>query len=52
MNKNKFCEYGCGQRVSKPNNKFIHGHNRVSTIKSEEICENKRNRILDFKIIY
>lgn len=27
MDDNPFCQCGCGRRVSRPNNKYIHGHN-------------------------
>jgi hypothetical protein len=46
MNKNPFCKCGCGQRVTKPTNKYIWGHNSVGRIATEEEREKQRQRML------
>ena len=43
MNKNPFCRCGCGERVSKPTNKYIWGHNK--TVLSKKGLEKQRKRL-------
>ncbi|MCK4665853.1 HNH endonuclease [Candidatus Dependentiae bacterium] len=36
LQKTKLCECGCGQEVTKPGNRFIHGHTWKTKTRSEE----------------
>ena len=40
-----FCECGCGERVSKPGNRFIHGHHARRKLSQKEIEKRTKARI-------
>ena len=44
-----FCKCGCGNRVSKPNNKYINGHSRKGKRLSKETIEKLKNREFSYE---